>query len=35
MCQDLNSQDFEFIIFGIVSALYIAVYSSSWVNRII
>ena len=35
MCQDFNSQDFEFIIFGIVSALYIAVYSSSWVNQII
>ena len=34
MCQDFNSQDFELIIFGIVSAVYI-VYSSSWVNQII
>ena len=31
MCQDFDSQEFELIIiFGIVSAVYIAVYSSSW-----
>ena len=35
MCQDFNSQDFVVIIFGIVSASYIAMYSSFWVNQII
>ena len=34
ICQDFNSQDFELIICGIVSAVCIAMYSSSWVNQI-
>ena len=34
MCQDFNNQDFEQIIFGIVSAVCIAMYSSSWANQI-
>ena len=34
MCEDVNSQDFELIVFGIVSAAYIDMYPSLWVNQI-
>ena len=32
MCQDFNSQDIELTFFGIVSAVYVAMYSSIKLN---